>query len=425
MKVSVEELSPIERKLHIEVPPDQVEAELKRAYAELGRRVKIPGFRPGKVPRRILEQRYRAEVEADVTQRVVEINYLRAVSEKKVDVVANPKVSNARLQPGQAFAFEARVEVKPVLTPKSYEGLALKKVDATVPEDKVNERIEQIRQRMGSLEPLTGRDVAQAKDYAVVDYEATVDGKPFPGNSAQNVTVQVAPGELVESNIAALEGVKVGDKKEVEYAFPKDFPQEELRGKVGNFVLHLKGLKHEVTPELNDEFAKDVGGGATVAELRAKVRADLEAAAKLDAERAEREALLRALVEANPFEAPKSMVDRAVEAMLEGGLRNMIRAGADPRQLGLDFGKLREELKDRATLEVKGSLILEAIALKEKIEPTDAELGARIDELAKGAGAQAPQLRAHYQKAEERRTLALRVREDKTVQFLKSRAAAG
>ena len=350
MKVQVEELSPIERKLSIEVEPERVEDELKRAYSQLSGQVKVAGFRPGKAPRRILEQRYREQVESDVTKRVVERAYYAAIAEHKVEAVSSPQVTNSKLKPGAPFSFEARVEVKPKLDPKDYQGLSFKHSDATVDEAKVQERLESMRGRMARLEPLEGRDVAQANDFAVVDYEGTLDGKPFAGSTAENITVEITAGELVESNIAALEGAKVGETRELDYTFPADYQDAAVQGKTAHFKVHVKGLKAQVTPALDDDFAKEIGGGDTLDALKAKVRGDLESAAKTQAQQEEREALLKALVEKNPFEVPKAMVERAVEMMLEGALRSLSRGGVDPRRLGLDFNTLREDMRERATL---------------------------------------------------------------------------
>ena len=426
MKVNVEEISPIERKLSIEVEPAQIDEELRQAYAKLGQEVKVPGFRPGKVPRRILEQRYRKQVEADVTQRLVELSYLRAVTEHKVDVVSNPQVKNSQpVKPGQPFSFEALVEIKPKVEPKDYRGLALKALDTTVDDAKVLERLEQMRSRMATLQPVEGREVAKAGDFAVVDYEGTQGGSAFEGSVAENVTVEVAPGELVDSNISALEGTKVGETRELDYVFPAEYEVEAMRGKTAHFKIHVKGLKEQVTPPLDDDFAKEIGGGQTLEEMRAKVRKDLEAAAKTQAAQDEREALLKALVEKNPFDVPKAMVERAIQMMLEGALRNIARSGVDPRQLGLDFGKLRGEMRGRALLEVQGSLLLEAISQSEKIEATDEDVSARVEKLAEESGTSAAQVRQHFKSADERRGLALRVREDKTIEFLKAQANHG
>jgi trigger factor len=422
MKVDVEEISPIERKLVIEVEPERVKDELDRAYSQLSRQVKIPGFRPGHVPRRILEQRYRENVEDDVVGKVVEKAYYDALSQKKVEAVGNPQVQPGKIAPGQPFRFEARVEVKPVITPKDYDGVQLKKREIAIDEKAVDERIEQMRQRFGRLEPVEGRDVAQSGDYAQVDYDANLDGKPFQGSKGENVTVEVKAGEVVEGNVAALEGVKVGEKKEIDYAFPADYQVEDVKGKTAHFAFTLKGLKKQVTPELNDDFAKEIGGGNTFAELKAKVRKDLEAAKRVEVEREERDELIKSLVEKNPFTAPKAMVDRAIDMMLDGALRQIARSGMDPRQLNLDFNKLREEMRERAEAEVKGTLLFEAIAEKEKIAPGDADVDARIQKLAEEYNQPLHQVKKQFKTPEQREGLRLRLREEKTVEFLRSRA---
>jgi trigger factor len=422
MKVQVEELSPIEKKLSIEVDTARVEDELTRAYNNLGRQVRLPGFRQGKVPRRILEQRFREQVEDEVIQRVVQSAYVEAVRQHNVEPVAQPQVTPSRLQAGQPYSFEARVEVKPKLDVKDYAGLPLKKSEAKVEDTQVNEAIERMRQDSSRLEPIGDRDVAASGDFAIIDYEATMEGKPFAGSQAQDITVEIAPGELVESNIAALEGVKVGDLKELDYTFPQDYRVEDVRGKTAHFKLTLKGLKRKVVPELNDEFAKEAGQGQTLEELRAKVRGDLERSQKARTQAEEREALIKALLERNPFEVPRAMVDRAIDSMLESRLRSMARMGLDPRQLNLDFGRLREEMRELAVQEVKGTLLFEAIAQKENIQASDEELDKKIDELAAEAGQAVSTVRKFFKSPDERAGLSLRLREEKTIEFLKGRA---
>ena len=423
MKVTVEDLSSIEKKLSVEVPPEQVAAELDRAYNTLSRQVKIAGFRPGKVPRRILEQRFREQVEDDVIQRVVERSYLNAIKDNKVEVVSRPQVTNGALKPNEPFTYQARVEVKPKLEVKDYKGLALKKAERTVPDSDVTEQLQTLRENASRLEPIEDRKVAQPGDFAIIDYTASIEGKPFPGSEAQDVTVEVAPGELVSSKIAALEGVEVGSAKDIDYAFASDYRVEEVRGKVARFHVTVKGLKKKVTPELDDSFAKEVGGGAqTLDELKTKVKDDLQQSVSAKADAQEREELLKALIEKNAFEVPTSMVERALDSMLEGAVRNLARSGLDPRMLDLDFGKIREELRERAVREVKGALILEAMARQENITTDDAEVNARMERLATETGQPLSVVRKHFRDPDERESLALRLREEKSVEFLKANA---
>jgi trigger factor len=419
MKVHVETLSPIERKLSIEVEPDQVAAELGRAYHALGERVRLPGFRPGKVPRRILEQRFRGEVEDDVARRLVEKSYLSAISEHGVEAVGEPQVTGAQLVLDAPFAFQATVEVRPEVAPKDYAGLPLKRLSPKVEEAQVETRLEELRQRLGRLEPVEGRTTAELSDFAVVDYQGTVDGEPFDGGSGEGVTVEVAKGEVTQGNVEALVGLEVGQTREASATFPKGHPQA---GKTATFRFTLKGLKRQIVPPLDDELAREVAGGPTLEALRNRIRTDLLASAKAEASRTERDQLVNALIERNPFAVPKAMVERGLEAMLEGALRSLARGGVDPRTLNLDFDALRAEMRPRAEREVKGALLLEAIAAKEGLTVEPSEVDARIEQLAKEAEQPVSQVRKAFKDANQRRSLELRIREEKTVEFLRSRA---
>lgn len=421
MKVQVETVSPIERRLSIEVDAAQVTHELNQAYNTLSRQVKVAGFRPGKVPRRILEQRYGEQVQDDVAQRVVARAYFAAIKEHKVEAVGEPQVlNNGKLLPNAPYSFTARVEVKPTIDPKDYKGLALKKVDASVPEEKITERIEQMRTSLTTFEDVTGRDTAQTGDLCVIDFEATHDGKPFPGSTGKDATVEVAQGNLTEGNIPQLEGVKVGATIEFDFTFAADYRVEEMKGKTAHFKVSLKKLQEKKLPALDDAFAEKTGGAKTLDELKARIRKDLERASQSKAEQDEREALIAALTAKNPFELPKSMIDRGADIMLENAFQSMARGGIDPRQLGLDINSLRAEFRPRAETEVRGQLLFEAIAEKEKITATDEDIEKKLEEIATEANASLSQVKKHYKDSEAKEGLKRRIQEDKTVAFLKS-----
>jgi trigger factor len=419
MKVHVETLSPIERKLSIEVEPDQVAAELGRAYRALSERVRLPGFRPGKVPRRILEQRFRDEVEDDVARKLVERSYLSAIAEHGVEAVGQPQVTGARLVLDAPFAFQATVEVRPDVTATDYQELPLKRVKPEVSAAQVEARLEELRQRLGRLEPVEGRTVAERGDFAVVDFQGSIEGKPFEGGSGEGVTVEVAPGEVTAGNVEALVGLPVGERRETSATFPDGHPRA---GTTAVFQFTLRGLKRRVVPPLDDELAREVGGGPTLEALRVRIRADLESAAKSEAARSERDQLVHALIQRNPFAVPRAMVERGVEAMLEGAFRSIARSGVDPRTLSLDLEALRGEMRPRAETEVRGALLLESIAEKEGFAVDKAEVDARIEQLVRETEQPASQVRKAYKEASQRRALELRIREEKTVEFLRSRA---
>lgn len=422
MKVQVEELSPVERKLSIEVPPEQVQAELGRAYAQLGRQVRLPGFRPGKVPRRILEAKFKGEVEDDVARRLVERAYLSAISEHHVDAVGAPQLTPVRLDQEKPFAFEARVEVRPKVEAKDYRGLPLKRVQATVIDAEVDERLEAMRQRVARLEPVEGRTATETGDFAIVDYVGTIDGQPFVGSKADDVTVEVAAGDLLHGNVPELAGLVIGQSRELDHAFAADDPEPSRAGKTAHFAFTLKGLKRQLIPALDDDFAKEVGGGETLAELKAKVRSDLEAAARTRSAQDERDQLVKGLVEKNPFDLPRAMIERGLDAMLDGALRMMARQGVDPSRLNLDFASLREEMRPKAEAEVRGALLLAAVAEKEGLSVNPDEVEARIAQYATESGAPLHQVRKAFKEPDQRRALEQRLREEKTVEFLKAAA---
>jgi trigger factor len=197
---------------------------------------------------------------------------------------------------------------------------------------------------------------------------------------------------------------------------------EDVKGKTARFKFNLKGLKKKVVPELNDDFAKETGEAQSLEELRTKLRTDLETGKRNKAQAEERDAVIKALIERNAFEVPKSMVDRTIDNMLENRLRAMARMGMDPRRLNLDFARLREDLREEALKEVKGALLIEAIAQKENIQASDADMDKKIEELAKEANQPVAVVSKYFKGAEERQGLSLRLREEKTIEFLKGQA---
>lgn len=421
MKVQVEDVSPIEKRLSIEVEPTVVEKELTQAYATLARQVSMPGFRPGKVPRRILEQKYRTEVEADVVKRVQLLAFIDAVREHNLPAVGDPHMSGGKLELQKPFAFTARVEVKPVISPKDYKGLTLKKFDTGVTDEKVNEQLTRLRESRTTLEAVTGRDVAQKGDMAVIDFDATVDGQPFAGNTGRNVTVEVTEGQLIQGNLPQLEGAKIGAKTEFDYSFPADYRVEEVKGKTARFSVEVKELKAKKVPELDQAFAESIGFGS-VDELKARVRRDLERAAKNRSEADEREDVFKKLIEKNTIEVPGALVNRGIDIMLDSALQSMSRSGMDPSMLQLDWGKLREELRPRSDVEVRGQLILEAVAKAENIAVSDEDIEKKLETMAEETGAPLSMVRKQYREQDAKDSLKARILEEKAIEFLKSHA---
>jgi trigger factor len=419
----VEDLSPVVKKVSVEVTPDRVKDALDSAFTSVSRTVKLKGYRQGHVPRRLVERYFGDDVKKDVAQKLVTGSIHEALAEHQLDPVAPPRVENGSVEPGQPFKYTATVEVRPRVEPKDYEGLQVPRIEATVTDAQVDERVEDMRSNQAMFVPVEGRDVAEAGDFVSADYEGFLEGTPIKGAKREGVLLEVAPGSLLENKAEGLLGARLGESRELGVSFPADYAVEDLRGKDARFQVVVKGLKRRDVPALDDAFVQDLGGEQkTVAELREKIRADLTQQKKDRADSDQREAVLTALVAKNPVEAPPALVERNVDAMLQGMLEGFMRRGIDPRQLGLNLDRMRDELRQRALLEVKGYLLLEAIAEKEKIEASEEDLAKHFDKLAGELKQPADKIRAAFRRQDSLESLKSRLRQDKALAFLLSKA---
>jgi trigger factor len=425
MKIQVESVSPVERKVTIEVDPEQVARALDSAYSGLSRRVKLRGFRPGKAPRKVLERQFRAEVEGEVAEKLVAETFAEAVRVESLPVVAAPSVSIAEgVAEGKPLRYTARVEVKPRLEPKDYRGLSVTRKPAEVNDDMVSAELTRLQRSFAKLVPVAGRFEAQEGDWVVIDHEGTIDGKPFEGGKAEGVTVKVAEGPVTEGNLKALAGKRIGEIVELDEPFGDEPRDPALKGKVAHMKVTLKELRAQELPALDDALAKEVGieGIDTLDGLRARVRADLEKREKRRAESELRDALVKAALQKNEFEVPPALVERAIDQMLEGTAERFARQGIDLRRLELDMARLRADLREQALLQVRGALLLEAIADTEKVEVTEQDLQAEVARIAEELSIPLPKVQQQTRGGEARDALKNRIREEKALLVLSSSA---
>jgi trigger factor len=426
MRVEVENLSPVEKKVTVEVDPGRVVRELDRAYAGLGRRVKLRGFRPGKAPRQVLERNFRDDVEREVTETLVREAFEEAVRENEISAVAPPRVDVATsgLDKTQPFRFTARVEVKPRLEPKDYRGLEVEHRPANVTDQMVADELTRLQDSMAQLVPVDGRFDAQEGDYAVVDHATFVEGQPYEKGRGQGITMRVTAGDLFQGYVPQLAGKKLGETVTLEQAFPADFHDESVRNRVARFEMTLKAVKTRQIPQLDDALAKDVGleGIETLDQLRARLREEIAKREKRRADAELKDALVKAALARNEFEVPPALVERAIDVMLQGAVERFARQGLDVRNLGLDVPRLRADLRDQALLQVKGALILEAIADAEKIEVADEDYDKEVARMAEELGVPLAKLQRQMSGPDMRSTMRTRIREDRALALLTSEA---
>ena len=379
MKVSVETLSPVKRTLSVEVGAETVKREFASAYADLSRRVKVPGFRPGRVPLALLESRYSKEIEDDVVRRLIPRAYEEAIKEAGLTPVQLPTIEHVSVKRDSALSFVASVEVRPLIELKSYVGLSLTRRVVKVSDEDVSQAVEALRERHSQLEGLPDDRAVVQGDYVVMDFEGRIGGHPLPDASAKAYLVHVGSGAIMPELDAALVGRRKGDRFDTNVTFPSDHPTQQLAGRAVVFQIDVVDVKRKVLPELDDEFAKDLGVGIdSLAHLRAKLRDELERRQREAQRSEERHSVLKLLLEQHEVALPPSLVQREAELM-----RDRIRRHLKSEPQASDLQALDQQATQAAEERVKGDLVLEAIADREHLEVDQIEIEREVERLAR------------------------------------------
>lgn len=419
-KVELEAVDAVRRRLAVEIPADDVTAELERAYEQLRRRARVPGFRPGRAPRAVLEKMFGDQVRADVFGRLVQDSYADAVREQNLQPVSSPEIVTERAEPGAPLRYSATVEVRPAVVATNYARLAVERPVHTVTDADVDQFLAGLRERAATLVTITDRDIAAPGDIATVDYEARVDER-LVGKGDQRL-VEIG-GEPADGPGAKLEGAQVGTPVAFTVSYPADHQNADLAGQTARFSATVRALARRDLPELDDAFAAAHTDCETLEVLRARVREQLEANSRREAEAAVRTALVGQLVAAHDFEVPQAMVERRAELLVEDIL-DSLGPRRPPASREADFrAHLRHEVQEQARAQVKAALLLESIAEQEHLAVEDAALEAHIDRLAESAGKARERVRALYQDAGARAGLRGRLLQERALDLVVERAA--
>lgn len=394
MKLEVTELGPVKRALKIELSPEEVNREFDQAYAELNRQVQIPGFRPGKAPKALLEKRYGKVVEEDLVRRVVPDYYGRAVHQAGIVpvVVEVPPLDRIKIKKNTPFSFTATVEIKPKIELREYRPpnpISLKPDKRTVTEDQVSRTLEALREQHARLDAAPPGTALGEGDYAILDIEGYLDGALLEGTKKIGHLHKVgtkAPVLGLEVDEHLL-GKKEGEVIEITQPYPESHPDQRLAGRSVLFRVKVAALKQKKLPPLDDEFAKDCGPYSSLEELKEKIRSELEKALKRDIEEGYKDQVIQRLLEMHHFELPDSLVERELSAIIRQHLEAQQRqkGGSSLEDLAKrpeEVKRLREEHLPEAKRRVKLGLILEAIAAKEGLQVEQEDLEAEYSRLA-------------------------------------------
>ncbi len=364
--------------------------EVDKAFAKNAKYFKVPGFRNGKVPRAVIEKMYGEEALYEtVIEENVDKEYSKAIEENKLEVVSRPDLDIKQIGKDKDFVYTVTFYVKPEANVKQYKGLEVDKFDITVSKEEVEKALEDSRQK--NARTITVEDRAlQNDDISTIDFEGFVDGVAFEGGKGENYELTIGSGAFIPGFEEQLVGMNVGEEREISVKFPEEYHAEDLKGKDATFKVKLISIKAKELPELDDEFAKDVSEFDTLEEYKKDLEASLEEQ-KISQEKANKEMqAIDKLVENTEVEIPEAMVENEVEKMIEQFNANLSYQGLDIEQYckytGTTLDAFKETMKPQALKDVKLNLALEFIKDAEKIDVTDEEIDAKIDELAQSYG---------------------------------------
>ena len=417
MQVRIEDVSPVEKKLFVEVPWETVSQRLDVSYRELGKGVALKGFRKGKVPRPVLEQVYGPRVNAEVAYELVRESFFRANQEHNLSAVAEPRVEEAApIKKGQPFTFQAIIEVRGEVTPVDYKALPIERRKLAIAESAVEEALAQLRREHTELRPIEGREVTAAGDIVGLSITGKI-GEHEINQPQFAVDLDDEEREPLPGMRQALLGLPIATKdKLLEIKVPDDHKDESIRGRTAKLTATIIEVRAKDVPALDDEFAKDTGKGDTLDALRGSLRKELEERETTTIDREAREGVLRELIKKNQIPVASSLVERSVELQYQR-LRQMLGMKPERGTAGLT-DEMRDKMRPAGADEVRGQLILEAIADKEGVTVTDEELAKHVETTAKSRNMAPAKLRAEWQRDGRLDNVIYSLRQEKVLKFL-------
>jgi trigger factor len=428
MKTELIDVTPTQKQLLFEVPSHVVDGEITRIARGYGKAARIPGFRPGKAPERVVRQRYRDQILHDVMHELIPRTLDEALRERALEPVETPDIRDVSLKEGEPLTFTASFETVPPVDPVDYPTLTLRRPPVVVADEAIDRALDRLRDRNARFEPVVDRG-ADTGDVLTGDVIRRVLGKPdAPGTAALEPETHIDVGAEIGNPVnppgfdAEIMGMRPGDSRTFRITFPESYGVAELAGALVEYTVTAKSLKHKALPELDDEFAKDLGDFGSLDELRTRVRDDLQRDGEWTQDREIRSDLLRQLAAKVGFDVPEPLVAREMERRLHDFVGRLVEAGLDPNQAKIDWNEYRDAQRAPAVESVKSVLVLDDIARREGIGVTSDELETELSRLAERTGRSVTSVRAKLEKEGGLSRLVTGLRRDKTVEFALARA---
>jgi len=422
MKTNIEEISSIKKKVNIEIPSDHVTKEIDAFYEDLRKKAKIKGFRPGKAPRSILERHFKDYVKAEVMQKLIQNTYSTALSETHLQAVSNPLIDPGELESGKPFIHSATFETKPEIKVEGYLGLNIEAKKDEMKDEEVEGRLKALQNLHAQLKTISDSRPIQTGDYAIIDYNAKMEGRSLEEGKGNDFTVEVGGGRFIPALEEKLIGLRPEEEREIEVSFPADYGFSKWAGKTIAFHVKIKEIKEKILPLLDDEFAKDLGDYSSLEELKVQLKQEIEKEKELALEQKLKDQIVEQLLQATPFEVPDSLVEEQVKVLVSDMKLKLSTQGLDLGKIGLTEEKLQQDYREIARKQVQTFLVLEKIASQEEVTVNDEEVDGRLKEISERSHQKFELVKAYYEKNGLISGLKARIMDDKTLGLLLQKA---
>jgi trigger factor len=422
-KESTTKESATKREIQVEIPVEDVNRQTDTLIQKYQKVARIPGFRRGHVPASIIRQRFSEEIKTDMVEALIPRFFRQEAERLSLHPVSQPRVTDLHLHDGEPLRFKAAFEVLPEIKLEGYKELRADKPEIAVSEADVEQALVDVRERHAIFNPVEGRSLADG-DFAQV----ALDGNPKTGEGQpvhmDEVLVEIAGQNTMPEFTEHLRGTSAGDERTFDVNYPEDTQDKRLAGKTFTYTVKVQSIKQKSLPELNDEFAKQLGEFQTMDDVRKTIREQMEAERKHEAEHAAKEKLVGELIQRNDFEVPDSLIEQQIDIRLERGLRALAAQGLTAEQMKkMDLQRLRVGQREQAIHDVKAALLLERVAEEENVQVGDDEMNRELEALAKQSKQTSEAVRARLTRDGGLDRIRTRIRNEKTLEFLYRQSA--
>lgn len=422
MKVQIEDISPIKKKLRFEVPEAEYKQALDTAYEKLKKKVQIKGFRKGKVPRNILEKYYGAKTSMEAVSELVDKSYREAIEKNAILAVGMPNISDLKVEDHSPLKFSAEVEVQPKVEAKHFDKIKLDSKKPVVTEEELETEMKALQKAHAQWVPEAEGSAAETGHTVTINFVGTIGSVAFEGGSGENVQVPLGQNRFLPDFEKGMIGMKKGESKEFPVNFPENYGAQNLAGQTAQFRIEMLEIKKEELPKLDDEFAKDLGKYESLTKVKEEIRERMLKAKEGENRGELFKQVLEHLIKKNSFELPEAMVERELDYLWRTVLQQLHQQRLTPEQVGISEQEYRAKNREEATRRIKGFLLFDSIAKQNNLEVQESEIDEKLTEIAQGYQQPMEAIKNFYREQNLIRPLYNQLLEQKTLDFIISKA---